>query len=559
MNNLAKTLRKYFTQYQIIIPLIIFIVIQLQYINLVPIWDGGWYMTLLYDAMEKTFSLNNYSLSKHPAFIYAFFIAITQWIDFGNVQLFHILQIIIGCIGIFSFYKIMQFVFGEKYRIEALLVTFIFAIHPTFLANSLFPTLDFPVTCFLMATFAAFLYERYVLFLIFAIFSIFTRETGISFYGIFVAAYSVIFITRRKNIFKKNNFKKLIIFSIPVIAFLIFGLYKNGISADGGGGVFWGQKSSSYLNLFLRFDLTNPFTVTPILHVFYINFNWIFSLFILLYLGGRGFLKLLSFIFNRKITYPHGPIQINKNYLYIFLCTFIVNAIILFNYITFTNIRYRLPLIPLFLILGTYCFLVILQNNKKLRIALLIGMIPLFFIQNFYTIDKPSKSVMNTFKFGKHDILCMTSITKEVKDCGRDQRTYNLQYANMVPLFNKAIQKMNLNEDVNIISNLHTHFFAIKNIDKRTKEITLRKPNENIITANLYSFDRSRPHSPSTVIKRMEKSELPDRFYYLDLPVWSQPYYELMRLGQKGYVKKEEYTLEHNGYTIGMTVLEQES
>lgn len=554
----SKKIYQYFHKYQLVLVLVVFSVIQLKYINFVPIWDGRWYMDLLYQAMAKPFNISNYALSGHPAVLYALLLSLTQWIDFGNVYLIHILQILIGLIGIFSFHKILQYIFKKPYSAEIFLLSLIFAIHPVFLANSLTPTLDFPATCFLLAMVASLLYGRLGLFLLFSLLSIFTREIGLSFYLAFVAAYFIANVTRTNK--HKKNKNLLVLFTIPVILYGLFIFYK--ISSASGGKQLWGVESGSplgLLKLFIKYDFTDAYTLTHLLHVFVVDFSWIFTLFIILYMGKKYGLKLIAFIFNKKFKNPFKPLKIDYKTFFILFFVFIANGIVLFNYATYTNIRYRLPLIPLFLILGLYAFLVLFQKYRKERIFLLSAMVPLFFIQNFYTIDGVSKNFMGTFKFGEHEMLCMTEITREVNDCGRDQKAYNLQYTNIVTLVNKAIQQMDLNKEVNIISHFQTHFFLITNIDKSTKSITLKTKDGNVIKPNLYSFDTYRPHSPSTLFSKLSTNELPSEFYYLGIPDWSDPFYELKRLQQRGYVIKEQKKIEHNGYSIDFAYLKREN
>ena len=223
--------------------------------------------------------------------MYGLPLALTQWLDFGNIIWIRFFHMFIGCIGIFSFYKILQFIFKNKYNLEILLVTSIFAVHPLFLAHSLMPNLDFPVTSFLLAMVASLLYGRHGLFLLFALFSIFTREVGISFYLAFFFSYVIAFISRKKNR-DKQDYKLLILLITPLLFFGLFLIYKAVIGSN----VFWQGSSThaqpiSILPILLNYELTNPVTITNLLQIFVLNFNWIFTLFILLYLGGKYSVK----------------------------------------------------------------------------------------------------------------------------------------------------------------------------------------------------------------------------------------------------------------------------
>jgi hypothetical protein len=541
-------------RYFIGLTLVLFIAIQVHFIDFLPLWDGRWYLEVIHILLNRPFDLLAFSLG-HSAIAYGLMVAFTQWIGGGGVVYFHILQIVIGCVGIFSFHKILRFIFKDKFSIEVSFLTLIYAIHPMVMAGSLGPTLDFPVTSFALAMVASLLYEKVALFFVFSILAIFTRETGLSIYVAFCLAYLVGFILRKKISISKVP-QKIVVLVAPLVAFLLFAVFKRMSGAE----IFWGGASSSpqnLISLFLKFDLTNPFTVTHLLQIFVLDFNWIFTLAILLFLGGILLSKLISFVLNRPFPAPHKPLDIDRTAFYSLFFVFLVNGILLVNYQTYVIPRYRIPLIPLFLIFGLYCFLALFQQWPKIRIWLLALFSLLFFAQNFYSLDLVSNNIFGTFDFGSHTLLCMNRIISRQPDCGRDQIAYNLQYTQVSRLANEAAKFLvpGLDGNVHILSTVTNNIaLVIPNIDTRTGTLTLGEGN-GILKPIFYSSDYRHVSDATVPVKLLEEvpeSALPSQMYFLTFPMYDDGHFVGLRLQRKGYRLAQFIPIQKDGYELDL-------
>ena len=552
--------------YGIYFILVIFVIINIFYIDLLPIWDGFWNLQDVLYAINQPFAFKNYLINDHPAFLYAFIFGLTQKIDYGNIYLIHIVLTVIGIIGIFSFYKILLKIFSKKFYVEILLFTLLFTISPLFLSNAVNTTLDFPVTCFSLAMIAALFYDKRCFFLFFALLAIFTKEIGFAIYFTLIVSY-VIFLITRKN--KTLNKSYLGLLMLPFLAYLLLFLYKNIILNQHFLWNYWNNNYqaskntfSSIIALFLKFDLTNKYTITKLLQTFVINFNWILSLFVLIFVGEKILVFFKSFIFNKKFRSIHPHIKnINVDFLYIVLFIFIINGVILWNYIIWVNMRYVLPIIPLFIVIAFYCFVILLQKFYKLRIILLSVLISVIFISNFFTIDKVSKDIFNTFSFGEKKMLCMQQLVN-LKNCGRDQIIYNLQYTNIIKVLQQTIKKMQLSNDkkLHIVSSVQSKpVFLFWNIDIHKNNFSMLKADEkNIIQPLMYTFNSSMKTSSTLIVNKLQESELPQKINYVKMPMYgNEQNVELLQLKKKGYDIIDNYEIDYHGYQVSLFVLEK--
>jgi hypothetical protein len=420
--------------------------------------------------------------------------------------------------------------------------------------------LDFPATSFILAMIASSLYGRYALFALFAVFALFTRETGLSFYLAYTIPFLFVFFVRARK-FDLKHFRSLFLISLPALAYVFYVLYR-----QIGPGVFvWGGDTTSNMSLaklFLKYDLTNPYVVTHLLQVFVLNFNWIFTLAILLYFGGKIVSRIHSWIQNKPYQPPHKPISIRWDAFAVLLIAFVPNAIVLFNYITFPIPRYRIPLIPFFLFFGLYCLIALLQKKRIVGQVLLASIAFLTLAQNFYSIDSVSNDIFGLFDFGHRPMICMKRITTREPDCGRDQIIYNLQYTHVLALADKAVHMMIPDEQGNlhIASTANTnHPFIFANIDLNEHRITLEKVGKGVIKPTLYTVDRrhlSHDYTPVRLFSELSDADRPQRLYYLAYPMYGEDYYDLQKLERRGYRLTNRVPLDDQGTTAELLTLE---
>lgn len=213
-----------------------------------------------------------------------------------------------------------------------------------------------------------------------------------------------------------------------------------------------------------------------------------------------------------------------------FIGTLIPN--ILFS--TYTNVRYFMQSLP-FLLLLFYISLVYLIHNYKLRVFVLILVSFLFVLSCFFTIDPISKKIFGTFKFGIHDMLNMTSITKECCGYGRDQLVYNLQYANLHYIQKYVFSALKPDSNTSITFNSMAAFHMVQQLNNKTYQRTSSK--SDIIYANYIYLDHLN-----------YLSSLPTELYYLAFPNFDNE--AILELLKSQYKVADFQVFEHLGYTL---------
>ena len=172
--------------------------------------------------------------------------------------------------------------------------------------------------------------------------------------------------------------------------------------------------------------------LTNLFQVFVLNFAWLPCL--LLLAGVVGWIAR-----NRRggWRWPWRPSQgahAADHHLPVALASLLLVLYVLTRYMPWTNIRYLLPAIPLFL-WATGEALVVLSTNWRLRLVPLAVCSVLFSVGLYRSIDPVSRAIVGTIPFGDHDLYDMTSLTGECCAVGgRDQLVYNLEFIKVVEL-----------------------------------------------------------------------------------------------------------------------------
>jgi len=520
MINLIKKFKNYLL---ILFP---FFVIRILYLNFIPLWDARSYFdNCLVKAVEIKFNLFNFSCFGHPSFGYMFLLGLTQYLDKGNWLWVNFLNIILGLVAIFIFYRICLLIFGKKYEIEVILLTLIFSIHPLLTSNSLNLNLDFGVLVFFLLTLFFLLNERFLLTLIFSIFLVFSKESGLIIYSFLILVYLVIFVTREKKPFNK---KYLSLF-LPMLIFFIYYKYSKPV---------WMNKelvSFGTIESLFQMNLLNKVFQSYFHLLFTLNFNWIFTLLIIIFS-----IKILTFfIFNKKIK----KIKLDYKKFFVILFTFIFSLHVFFSFKTFSNSRYFLPLLPLFLVLSFFSLISLIKSKKIIRLVLTIFLI-LVAVCNFRTIDPLAKKIYKTFMFGSHPILKMTSLTGERAGYGRDQLVYNLEFTNFHYIQNAIYKEIRPINGIFIVSHAQAKFFFEGILNRITFQRTTQTTN---------SFQPKY----TTVNYVLKLTKKPKELYFIDYPNFDnqeglsilKKYYNIEYL--KFYFNNKLYPL-NKGYYIGV-------
>lgn len=432
-----------------ILVIAIFIGARLLFIDVVPFWDSKSVTDCVFEALIpnlRPLRLNCH----HPSMGYLGILAIGQIFDLRNQSVLNLTNLILAVLALMGFSQILRFLFfsqklssvrNHRLNIELAIMTALLAFHPLFFAHSVNPNLDFAVTVFFILSFYALMYRRAFLAVLCMTILVFSKETGLLLYVAAIGTYTIVPVIGslpHLTILLKKVFARFIALSryyLPLGLFLMYYLYQTYIVQSS---VFW---RSSY-NLLLNFALRDPKsagrTFTRLLQTFVLNFNWLLSGIILLYL----LLVIIRIYKTKKLPFSFKRLFHLNVFWWILLLCFFVYGYFIFLLNTYTLVRYLLPLIPI-LLLCTFFVLKRLVNDPHKRIAIWVLILVLFILQTFRTVDPVSRYVFGTVPFGRHELLRMTRLVNECCGiAGQDQLAYNTEHLTidkLIGLFYQAV------------------------------------------------------------------------------------------------------------------------
>lgn len=441
-----------------------FSMVSLAYVNFVPMWDGWVYSDeCIIQGIRHPFSLNNFNCFGHPSFAYAFPIALLQYLDPGNVVWLHLVNWLLGVLGIYSFYRVSQKLFtGWSSTNERVLLTAIFAFMPLFTSNSINPNPDFGIIVFTLALLWSLLWDRPWLQLLFGLCLVFCKETGILIYTACVATYLLLHVPR-PLLGAYARLRYLVCrlqLAIPIAVFGIYILVQMRPSSN-----WWGiRNSNDALNAFrsvTSFSLLERSFLSYTYGALLNNFNWILSLLVVVY--------CLKWAWCRIWGVPH-PVSKNQVLTFVvMLATFLAVT----RYQSYSNYRYVSVTGPL-LALTAYWSLLRLFRQPQPRTAVLSLALVLIGISNWRTIDPISKRwIYGTFKFGTHAMLPVGRAMGDFAFPGYDQLQYNFQFAYLDDAINEVFAA--IDPEKNVFAVTHgSEFGILTRILKSSHRRTLR-------------------------------------------------------------------------------------
>lgn len=510
----------------LVLIILLYLALVSRYFSYVPMWDawdnaGRW----IYQAVTLPFNPYNFDHGGHPSMVYFFILGLGQYLDLGNQYLIHATNAVLTVFSILAFWGIVNHLYPEiKNKHESYLLTFLYAFFPIITGSALHVNPDYGVLIFFVIYLYFLLKDRLLAAVITSIPMIFAKEPGIALYGFTICLYlgMQLFLERKSGRHIWKFIRRKIILLLPLLLFLLYFSVKVFVLKLS---AWWiGAASFTESNKLTYWPQwhTDKITLAYLLGIFVINFNWVLTFFILL-----GFLNLFfkRSKFKPKLFFLSG----------LFCGTFLVVTF----FETFANLRYFLPLYPLMILLF-YNGLASAVVNHAVRRALLVAVVVIFFLAEFFTLDPISKRIYGTFKFGKHEMLKMTAITNECCGYGRDQLVYNTQYLNIAFLLDKIMADIKPDEQTAFAYQPLVGPAVFPKISKSTGARTLR---------NFSAFD------PRIVNWNFESlAEKPEKLYYIEFPNVKMgddyqrylDYYQLA--GTKNY--------EHLGYAMKVYLLE---
>lgn len=445
-----------------IAPALLTAVILGRHIDFVPIWDGRAYADALTTAVRAPFNPLNFNTFAHPSMLFMLWAGIGQYMDLGNVVLLNLSQLILAVTAVISFAVITRHVFpGAGNRAERFLLTCAFAVYPIVLASEQNFNPDTGVLVFLLAYLALLFERRYLAALLAGMFLVSSKESGVLLYPIATAIFLFVDLKGRKiTEMLKEALRRTYAFA-PAFFYLTVIL----AGRLSGRTVVWKKPGGNGNILRLLIPSIDDTRTAYSTGIWVINFNWVMSAVIV-----AALLKLLVQTLRRR---ARPPEEMDHRASAIIALLFGIAVYALTRFPTYTNLRYLLPIYPLFLIVFGMA-LRYLAKMGRLRVATLAMVFGLFFVSAFRTVDPVSKALYGTFRFGRHPILAMTSLTRECCGYGRDQLAYNLEFVHFGTIQNRIFQAVRPTNATAFVLDGLADWYTHGQLDPRTYRRTLR-------------------------------------------------------------------------------------
>jgi hypothetical protein len=514
-------------------PLGVYSLLAFTQLDFVPIWDARPYADCLVAALSAPFRPSSWACCGHPTHAYMLWLASFQVISPGSAALIVVGNVVLGGGALAAFFALSRKVDpAGRGRFEAIALVTALATHPAFLAGTVFLNPDFGVVTFFLVCLWALLSERYRAAVAAGLMLVFSKETGFLLYAAAIGLWTLFFVTRGPldPASKREILRRRIPLGIPVIAFLA---YFSGrvFSSPQGGAILWEATrttSESLPSMFLSLRLLDAKFQAALLAIFVLNFAWVSTL-IIAWGAIRGVWRWVNGTASDDAGTPSRTIRL------FVVALFLSTLFLLTRYDTPLNIRYFLPVFPLTLLILVVA-LRRLVSRPGLRIAILLFVSVLNVSSLYETRDPVSRRLFGTFRFGRHELLSMTSRTQECCGFGRDQLAYNLQFTGFHAATEAAFQVMRPSpEEIFTGEPYAMDWFPVGRLDRVTYRRTLRKEG---------SFE----------VKVMDPLELlrdplpPERVQYLAFPNF--PNTDLLLEFSRKYELVDIRRFERNGYEL---------
>lgn len=425
-------IRKWFYDNRAILLVIgCFILLSIEVVDSFVMWDAWQYyarrgfgcvqeITKLFDT--DFLGIYGLYLFGHASLGYSLLVILSQLFMEGTASL-QIADIALAAVSIFTYYQILRKLFHNKYDNETVALAAVpYALSPFVMGIIGNINLDSATMYFAVIFIACVLYDYEALELVFAFAFCFTKEPAVIYYVTYIVAKVVCdYLSEHKFTlwgmirFGFCNIKNYL-YAIPAIVWMILFMCNPSGGWDGGQATQW-----------THFELSPEIAPLKLRQTFFMNFNWIFWLIIIL---GIVFPYIKRVRIESK-KFELIPIGIMGLSVIGFGCA----------YVTYLLPRYNVPMIPALYLMAAV--VVGCLNKRSLRIfSILISV--LLFIQNYKVIDPVMKSVFSARSTGYESGAKMYVIGDEYGRGNRfdDHIVYNRQNIywseTMAEVFNRS-------------------------------------------------------------------------------------------------------------------------
>ncbi len=441
-------------------------------LNYVPLWDGRVYANCVMDAAHNGLSMESLRCANHPSQGWGFVLAVPQLLAPGSVAVLHLTNLVLGIVAVGAFRVVLARVIPDPARARELdLVMIAAAVHPVVVSTLLQPNVDFGVYAFFFMALAGLLTPvpgGTLAAIVAGTLLVFSKETGVVAYGL-AAAAAVALEHRATGESLQARIGAIVrrgaLLSVPLVAFGAHVLQWNATHEVNAIWRHGWQESSA--DGFKFFDLSEPIALSYAAGLFVLGFMWIVWVptFTDAIVGlVRGAKRKPA----RDVPGAHLPTLIA-----VVLLTLILTYV-LTSFRTWSNLRYFALLYPLFLLLA-YVALLRLGLSVRARITSIAGVIVLFVIADYRSVDPLSRVVYGTFDTGVRRMYQMTSITGEFEGPGRDQLVYNLEFTGFHHVQNALFQRILPTGATVIGAPRHVRWNIWTQLDSASRTRTMRR------------------------------------------------------------------------------------
>lgn len=442
----------------------------IQFLNYSQYWDSDWYWQLLLTSVNSVVNFDggsildflkmyifNFNFLGHPSIFYFSYLSLGQYLDYGNVFIMNLQNVILAMVGIYGFYCICVSLFSNN-KYENLLLTLFFAFNPLFYATSISLNTDMPILVFEVLVVLSLIKQNKIAFLLWSLAIIFSKETGILIYVSITSSFILLFEYKRLG-FSRRILTDFVIYIIPLLVFLLY-FYLSGGNMHSYESV---QNTGNSLKLvwddngFFTFGLNSKNFFVRFFQLVIMNFGWIGTLIMF-----SSYVK--SMVFDTSVLHKYS--RKVRDLVRFILYSSVPFIILTLLFITMEFSRYVVPVVFYFCLL-MYVHLRHLVNNKWLRIIILIVLCVLNIIQTFKSIDPSHGMFYGINKIG--------SVESSPVFGYRDGLVYNSQFV-FVDRLSYAIESIVKDEKV-IIDTSAEYFFkrilhvgTVKNVAKINDE-----------------------------------------------------------------------------------------
>lgn len=435
------SVRKWVSENKFVLLVILcFSLLSIEVINHWFIWDAWEYYISLLNVVKNfdaDFSgIYGLYLCGHTSVGYSLWLILFQLFKEGTVSV-QIADIVLAGVSIFAYYQILRKLLGKKYfdKVLALAATpYAFSPFVMGLVGNL--SLDSAVMYFVVIFIACSLYHYECLELIFAFLFCFTKEPAVIYYIVYIIVKIICeyFSENRFHLWKLLKFGfcniKNYLYALPAVLWMV--LYKLRQSTGTGG---WGSESAATWNNegWNCFGIRQDFILAKLKQIFYLNFNWLFLISIIVGIIILCVRRLKTKGEYGRILIPIGAIGV---------------SVIVFNcvYITYMLPRYIVPVIP-----AIYLIAVVVIGNIKNKLfqAWNILLSVLVIMQCFCSIDPVMGKVFPSLQIGdkKYQVLYETGDQQRFVD----NITYNRQNMYWSDTIVKVLNESGYNGDMLIV------------------------------------------------------------------------------------------------------------